>query len=231
MRKIRIKVVKLGNMPYDKLFERLKKYKSALFCAEIFEKSIPRENKAYSCEELFKLLPEGFSGSTHDVCIAFINERIEGNDFIKELRCPDHYAVSLCEAEEIIKKYDNKIFNFILAATYRIITNFVLGEDLCSHTEKRGCIFDICETGRDIVHICYKPKLCETCMENIKRRGIETDYIKTFLKEIKKIRRPFYCVVGNFIKKHPLLSAVLGFLGAVAIDIASNGITEFFKNI
>lgn len=231
MKKIKIQIVKLGNQPCDKLFDKLEKYKSALFEVEVFEKSIEKRGREYSFEELAMLLVSGFNCDKHDMCIGFINERIEKNYYTRMLDRPCVYAVSFFEIEEIIKSDNNKIFNYMLMTIYRCITKFVLGGKIYVHGAARGCLFDMCENKSEVAAICNKPTICQSCMEDIKRKGIETGFIKTLPKEIRRIRKPIYCEVKEFVKKHPFIAAVLGFASAVTVNIASTMVLELIKKL
>ncbi len=231
MNKVRIKVVKLGKQRYEYLFDKLKKYNSALFTVDVFERSRPNCDYewGYSFKSLEKMLSEGFDKQNYDMCIGFVDTIIENNYFGKRLKDDYIYVVSFYQVSELLKEQNIDIFNFMLATIYRYVTRYKIRGEYLTHDETKGCIFDMCGDKGDIVFSCNHPIICEDCMVKMRSKGIESDYIKLLQKEIKRIHKSNYHIITEFIQKHPYLSLAIGVLTTTIINVISCFIYDLIK--
>ena len=233
MEKVKIKVVKLGKQHHDELFDRLNKYKSNIFSVDIFEKSLSKCDCGwgYTFKTLKELLSNDFDDKKYDMCIGFIDTQIELNYFGKRLSGNNIYVVSFYQVDEILQKDNNDIFNFLLANVYRYVTRYKLNGEYLTHDETRGCLFDMCGNKEDILYSCNNPIICENCLVKMREKGIQSEYISSLRNEIKKIHKPNYYRITDFIKKHPYLSLALVAMSTITLNIASSIIYDLIKDI
>lgn len=229
MHKTKIKIIKLGKQRHDQLFVKLKKYKSKIFTVDIYEQSRPDcdYDWGYSFATLEKLLTKDFDDKKYDMCIGFVDTIIERNYFGKRLKDNNIYIISFYDVDEILKSKNIDSFNFMLSTIYRYVTRYKLNGIYLTHDETKGCIFDMCGDKRDIIFSCDKPIICEKCKSRMLDSGIESEYLKALVKEIKKIKKSNYYYMAEFIKRHPYLSLSIGFIVTIVINIISNFIYNF----
>lgn len=232
MKKIKIKLVRLGKQKHEDVFKKLKKYKSSIFEVEIYRKDLPKcdYNWGYSFKILKELL-NAENNSDYDMCIGFIDTIIENNYFGKRLDEYNTYIISFYEVDEILKKENINIFNYILVTMYRYITRYKLrisGEQLV-HDETRGCIFDMCGDKINVIYSCKEPIICNECRSKIDKYGCDEEYMKNLEKELKKIKKTVYYRISDFIKKKPILSLIIGILSSIGLNIFSCLLYDFIK--
>jgi len=88
----------------------------------------------------------------------------------------------------------------------------------------------MCGDKTDIIYSCNKPIICDDCRVAIRQSGVESEYLPTITKEIKKIKKSNYYYISDFIKKHPYLSLFIGFITSIILNIISDVIYGFFIN-
>lgn len=232
MNKTKIKIVKLGVQRHDYLFKKIKKYNSKLFDVDIFEKSLPAcdYNWGYSFSALTSLLCKDFDNTKYDMCIGFIDTEIERNYFGKRLKGYNIYVISFYQVDEILSSCNIDIFSYMLATIYRYMTRYKLKGEYLTHDETKGCLFDMCGNKYDVIYSCNKPIICNNCATKILECGIESDYLTTLQKEIRKIKKNSYYTVIEFIKKHPCLSLTIGAISTVILNMLSSVLFEIIKN-
>lgn len=232
MDKVRIKIVKLGKQKHEQLFVKLSKYKSRIFTVDIYEQNRPEcdYDWGYSFDKLKGLLATGYDSKKHDICIGFVDTIIEMNYFGKRLQDNNIYVVSFFQVDEMLKNENIDPFNFMLATIYRYVTRYKIQGRYLTHDETKGCIFDMCGDKTDIIYSCNKPIICDDCRVAIRQSGVESEYLPTITKEIKKIKKSNYYYISDFIKKHPYLSLFIGFITSIILNIISDVIYGLFIN-
>lgn len=119
------------------------------------------------------------------------------------------YAASL-----IYRRYGNRI----PPTTER--TNY-------AHDETRGCLFDMNASKLDVVHSCHEPILCEYCVGQLKSAQISNEVIRTVQSEIRKIRKPLFQRMADFIQNHPVWSIVISVATALSVGVLASVIAAF----
>jgi hypothetical protein len=244
MSKVRIKIVILGHLPYSVNLDKIKKWKSELF--EIVKpiNSIAIVGNSdgpfweFSDENIEKQLPERDGA---DVLLAVTNVQIEDNYFAR--RFSDNRVCMTYGNMLDILKFDNIPFeNLLLRVLYSVsfvyrrygnripemseLTNF-------THDETRGCIFDMNGVKTDIVYSLSKPHLCSPCVTALTTNPghrVENEIVQAVQKELKRIKKPLYYLIADFVKRRPILailiSSIFGIiLGAIG-SILANLITK-----
>lgn len=232
VKKIKIKIIKLGKQKHEKLFCRLEKYRSELFSVDIFEKSCSDCDYewGYTFNTLERLLTEGYNSSTYDMCIGFTDTIIERNYYGRRLKGNNIYIVSFYQVSDLLKKENIDVFNFMLAIIYRYVTRYNLGKYL-THDETKGCLFDMCGDKRDIVYLATAPFICEECMIKLETSSVDMKYMQILEKEIKHIHKAHYYKIVDFIKAYPYVSLGIGIITTIVIDIVSDFVFEYIKNL
>lgn len=233
MEKIKIQIVKLGKQKHDDIFNKLKKYKSNMFVVEIFERSLPQcdNNWGYTFNTLGNILEKAFDSNRFDMCIGFIDTEIEKNYFGKRLKEDNIFVASFYEVDEMLKKENIDIFNFMKIIIYRYLTRYIVKGKIIVHDETRGCIFDMCGYKQNIIYSCQKPCICDECKTKIMCETVPNDFMTLLSKETGKIKKTLYYRVSNFIKMHPYISIFIGTIVTIILNIISNFLFEILKKV
>lgn len=236
MSKVKIKIVILGHLPYSLNIDRIKKWKSELF--EIVEPinsvsivgNSDGPNWEFTDENIEDQLPER---DESDVLLAITNVQIEANYFARRFS-DNRVCMTYGNMTEILK-FDNIPFeNLLLRVLYSVsfvykrygnripemseFTNF-------THDETRGCIFDMNGIKTDVVHSLSKPHLCSPCVTVLTtnpKYKIEIEIIHAVQKELKRIKKPLYYRLADFVKSNPIIALIISsFFGIILGTIGS----------
>ena len=238
MGKIKIKIIKLGEIKHQeewKYIEKLKKTKNSLFeIVDIKEAKLPSadlDTWGYSDKVLREKVKKC---STADVVIGFIDAPIEDNYFSRSL-FENVGVVTFYEADKIFKNAHVSLKNYILHEIYNSIVLFYMDSlsveeaENFFHKDTRGCLFDMCGIKEDIIIGTTKPKICYECEAKIRKHIIPKDFLENIKKELKRLKKPLYYRITDWIKGHPILSMVLATLSAIVIDIGAALIYDVLK--
>ena len=233
MKKIKIKIVKLGYQKNNISLEKLKKYKSKIFEIETFEQNLPMCDYewGYSFDTLTELLTTNFDESHFNMCIGFVDTMIENNFFGKKLKDDNISVVSFYQVEKILSDNNIDIFNFILSMIYRHVTRYVVVGKSLSHSATRSCLFDMCGNKNDVIYCSSQPVICNECESKIKNVQMPDNYLIVLKKELRRIRKHKYHVLVEFIQKHPYFSLFIGFISSIVIGLITNFIFALLMNI
>jgi hypothetical protein len=91
-----------------------------------------------------------------------------------------------------------------------------------AHDETRGCLFDINSSKIDIVRSCHEPILCEYCISQLKSAQVSNEVLRAVQSEIKKIRKPLFERMSEFVQTHPIWSIVVSVLTALIIGVLAS---------
>jgi len=233
MKKIKIKIVKLGYQKNNMSLEKLKKYKSKIFEIETFEQNLPKCDYewGYSFDTLRELLTANFDEIRFNMCIGFIDAMIENNFFGKKLKDDNISVVSFYQIEKILSDNNIDILNFMLSMIYRHVTRYIVVGKSLSHSATRSCLFDMCGNKNDVIYCSSQPVICSECESKIKNVQTPDNYLLTLKKELRMIRKHKYHVLVEFIKKHPYFSLFIGFISSIVIGLITNFIFALLMNI
>jgi len=237
MKKLKVKIVRLGELPFDLNYNRIKKFKSSIF--EIDEE-IPK----------LKLEDARYSG---DFCTYEIDELEgqidnkhlkEGVDFILVItNCllkDDYYARRLADKKAIFtfrntRSHLEKAHIPLENAIFRILYEYCLMFDESEknncirkintwflHHETRKCLFDFDGVIEDIIISFNQPSICKECKQNLEEFGISEYVIEKVEKELKKLKKTPLYRIFDWVKKYPVLSMIMSSIGMVVVNILSS---------
>lgn len=230
MTKLRIKLVSLGDLPYNFDNKRIEKWTSKVF--EITEKietyQLPRksdlEGHAYSDKSLSEKLPDDFNG---DILIAITSVPLELNWYSRRLS-NNRVCFSFFQTADSLIPNNIPIENLVLKLLYSYTliyrrfrnrlpessesTNF-------THSDTRKCLFDFNGIKSQVIHSTIKPIICEECTAQLLSEKVSKELIDKIKKELSGIKKNMYYRISDFIKKRPILSLTISILSALLLGI------------
>jgi len=230
---VKIKLFILGNIRYCINYERLFKWHSSFFSISgpntlqiLPETDMPLWT--YSDEKINTVLKED---RNFDIVLGVINSRIEDNYYMRRI-ADNKVILSLYETLEVLNKLELSVEDFILKNIYEIVLIHLKCGNIpetayqIAHEDFRSCLFDLNYDKMDIYHSLHKPQLCDACyayfLETVPKEDVDN-----VLNELKRIKKPLFISMKEWIKKHPIISLVLAFTTA----ILANFVTEWIKVI
>jgi len=239
-KKIKIEIGIIGQLPFGFDEEFIKKWKSKIF--EIvgdIKKCDFGHNSGLKPEEyrdsfLEEKLPENKEGN-FSIWIMYVP--IEGN-FIARYLSSNRVILSYFEIYDILKQEHIPIENFLLRSIYRHLIVYLRNKNEIPiqnnskfpHDDTRGCIFDMNGNEKDVVYSIDSPKICDKCIEEIKKDGIEDSCINQIKKEIPRIKKHFFYRISDFLRKKPIIYLLVLILSAILFSLIASVIYDFFKN-
>ena len=234
MSKISVKLIMIGHIEKIIDFDLIQKHSSKFFAIEelhrICDLPVPTRDDGYldvvySAEEMKNIL----SNITHDgLCIGVMNYKYDDNFYMHRID-DNKVCISVAGLEEILKRKDISLENFILKNIYEIYIFYkVLGSTLSDkvydfvHDDTRGCLFDLNGDKSDIIYNTEKPIICNECQSKINKQAIPSDFINQLESELKKITKPMFKSLELFIRKYPLLSISATIMFSTTINILSS---------
>lgn len=246
MAKLKIKLVFLGDMPFQ-----LDKRKISAWESDIFEftddsmdpypinKDSDLDEWRYSDKLITELLPDTngadflFAITSLPLQYNWYSRRLEGNRVI----------FTLHEIKDYLSFENIPLEN----AMYRVIYAYCLSYIRCgnkiplynneldlTHDETKGCLFDMNGVKSDIIASCNNPIICYSCYNNLYHNKVPKTIIEIAKKEIKKIRKDFYYRISDYIKSNPIKSLSYSITFALSLGITGSIIgsilfENFFK--
>ena len=242
MSKIKINLVILGQLPVDLDKTKLMKWKSDIFeiVGPIDHYTITNnsdgKNWEYTDQNIEKMLPVNLTG---DFLIAMTHVPLEDNYYARRLS-KNRICMTFHEMAEILTISNIPTENLIykLLYTYTLIylrhgNRMPTRQERTSftHDETRGCLFDMNGIKSDIIYSTNNPKLCDSCVQDLKNERVPINTINTVIKEIKQINKQLYFRIVDLIKKHPIRAIVLSTISAIIIGIISSMIYDMLKYV
>lgn len=237
MKKIKIKLVTLGNLKYPVDFIFIESWKSDVFEAHHVDQiqALPNadgDNWAYSDAQLRNLIKPD---KDYDFTIGIINAQLEYNYYIRRLG-NNVGVLSLYETAEILRFSDLTLENFIVRNLYEICSFYLEGgkkiQDstyTLAHEETRGCLFDLNANKADIVFSTEHPTICAQCKARIMGTQVAKDFLPDVEKELKRIRKSLYYRLVDFVMAHPIYALIITTIGALVINVSANFIYDCIK--
>jgi hypothetical protein len=189
----------------------------------------------YSDEELSRLIrPE----TSFAMTIAVVNAPLQQNYYARRL--PGNLAVlSLFEMAEILSAANLPVEHFVLRAAYAYSVYFLAyngripnsGVGSLSHHEIRGCLFDLNANKADIVESMDPPRLCEACRSRFATVQVPTGFLATLERELRRIRKPIYFRLSQWVQRHPLWAIVITGISGIILNVLSNAVYDAMKRL
>ena len=240
-----IKIITIGQLPFQLDSSKLKQFKSNLFSVqdEIEQLTLNRNSDhrdwTYSDVTLRDQVPKP---NNDGILFAIVNVPIEDNYFTRRLE--DNVVVfTFHEIREILSQENIPLENIILRLLFVYSLIFKQNGNLLPpmsdiknymHDEARGCLFDMCGIKSEICYSCVSPKICNECAGNLNNNRISLDVVNKTKAELRKIRKPLFYRIYDFVKEHPILSLIFSALSAIFLgslgSLIANWLYEYFKN-
>lgn len=234
MKKLKIKIVRLGSIPKSINFDVIKKHKSSIF--EIVDKidtvALPNTDRredlsTYSSEALFNLI----DNSNADVVVGITYARINGEWYADNTEKKAIFSlrpiVKFLEAEHI------PLENAVIRMLYRWVLAFEKGKLISAndvlHDETRGCMFDMNGVLEDVVFSFNAPKICVECQSKLLKRRVPINVVEKVLCELKALKKPWLYLIEGWIKGAPRLSLVITLIAPVAFGVLSAWVYDLLK--
>ncbi|MFT7688899.1 MAG: hypothetical protein ACI9FB_004264 [Candidatus Azotimanducaceae bacterium] len=245
MSKIKINLVTVGHLPADFDKSKIKAWKSDVFSIEgdidnySLNNDSDGEDWSYTDANLAQQLPREVAG---DFLIALVNVPLELNWYSRRLN-ENKVIFTFHEMREILQFSNIPLENIVFRLLYAYSLQFKRSNGKLptsneytnfTHDETRGCLFDMNGLKTDVVHSCHQPIICPDCIGRLRNETVSDNLITKVQQEIKKVQKPLFYRVLDFVKVHPLRSLtisaasaiVLGAIGsylATIIYVALNG--------
>jgi len=239
MEKTKITVATVGHMPTELDKRKIENWNSSLLSitGEIQNYALTEDSDGddwqFTDSSLERLLPESFNG---DFLIAIVNVPIESNYYSRRLS-GNRIVFTFHEIKEILSLSNIPLENIIYRLLYAYALLFLRTgrkiplnkEDTnFTHDETRGCLFDMNGIKWDIVVSCHQPTICPDCVERLRREKISNELISETQKEIRRIKKPLFYRIMDFIKKHPIWSILISAFSAIILGAIGSFIATLF---
>lgn len=237
MRKIKVKLVTLGNLKYPVDFSIVENWKSEIFEAHHVDQiqTLPDsdgDDWSYPDTQLSQLIAPD---ADFDFTIGIINARLEDNFYLRPL-ARNVGVLSLYETAEILHYSNLSLESFIVRTIYQVCAIYLESGRAISvnatslvHDETRSCLYDLTANKADIVFSTAHPIICEPCKARIMGGQVPREFLATAEKELKRIKKQRYYRMADFVKAHPLTALLLTSATALILNIVANFIYDGIK--
>ena len=169
-----------------------------------------------------------------DYTMCFIDYPLQGNFFVRRLS--DKIGVAtFFETSNIFNEANVDLRNYILLILYKAVvlskigtTPEVIREQF--HDETRGCLFDMCGLKEDIIVGATNPKICFDCEAVLRKTLLDAEFLGVLDRELKRIKKPLYFRITDWIKKHPILSLLIAVSSTILLNLIASLIYELLRN-
>lgn len=228
----KVSIVQLGFLKRQVSLRKLERCKSVLFSVETVNEISHIQQSDYS-DYLQELTDETISAniqhdSNSDVTIAITEYRLEGNFYMRRV-ANNVVIISLFEVGDILQYYHIPLEYFILKNIYEIVTLLHMDNRLPTtreripniiHEETRGCLFDMHAIKTDIIYFFTgRHSLCHQCVAYLEKKQLPKNFLKELLHELRKIRKPAFYKIYDFVKCYPIWSIVILVISQLAIGL------------
>ncbi len=235
---VKIALVLLGTQLHMSTINKLRVYKSKIFIINSVKTKADLPNTksmdwSYSDTQIASFIePDDHS----DITIALLEDKIEGNFFMRRLG-ERVGAITFFQAAEIMADANIDLLNYLLVDIYEAVTLFVQGDkslypgrEVC-HYATRRCIFDMAGNKYDVVYACEQTCLCTECEAKLRSKVLPEKYIDTLKKELKHVRKSRYSRIMDFIKRKPLFSLLLTAITSIVLNLVASLLYEWLRNV
>lgn len=239
MKKIKIKLISLGLLPFKFDKEGIENWTSDVFeltdkieTHKINQKPAGQSHE-YLDSQLLKDMPK------HDNCdfmIAMTNVPLENNWYSRRL-ADNTVCFSFFELADVLRSNNIPLENLL----YRLLYSYTLifkrfGNRLPSmtestnfiHSDTRKCLFDFNGIKSEIIFSTVKPIICDECTARLQQEKVSKETIDQIKKELKRINKLFYYRLTDFFNERPFVAITLSIGGSLALGIIGSIIYDFW---
>jgi hypothetical protein len=224
---ISVKIITLGHIPVDLNFKIIENWKSKLFriSNEIENFSITTNSDQYdwsfSDEKIKNELPKNIK---EDLLFVIVNIPLEDN-YYSRILSNNKVVITYHDVKEILENKNIPLENLILYLLYTYVLGYLKYNNSIPnfenidliHDDTRRCLYDMHGVKSDLTYSCVQPIICSSCEEKLKNGKISIEKINQAKKELKKINKPLFFRISDFVKKHPLWSLIISSFTAVIL--------------
>ena len=229
----RIQLAALGRLPADFDPGDLLRWKSSVFEIDPSIESFQLNDDAqgadweYTDQQLEKYFPNQVDGS---FLVILVNVKLENNWYVRRLS-NNRVLFTFHELDQILRFHSIPLKNIALrvlyaaSLIYRRYGNRIpptTEKTNYAHDETRGCLFDMNASKLDVVHSCHQPILCEYCVAQLKNAQVSNEVINSVQSEIRKILKPLFHRMVDFVKSHPVWSILISLVTALVVGIIAS---------
>lgn len=233
----KIKLAILGQLPPDFDPDDLRRWKSAAFeITDIDSFQLNEDAKGedweFTDQQLDKYLPNQVDGG---FLIILMSVKLEDNRYVRPLS-NNRILFTFYQIDQILRFHSIPLKNIVLRVLYAACLVYLrygnriprmVEQVSYAHDETRGCLFDMTASKLDVVYSCDKPILCEHCVAKLKNIPVSNEIIGTVQSEIKKIRKPLFHRMADFVKRHPVTSILISLSTALVVGIVASVLAAF----
>ena len=240
MQKIKISTVFLGHQKVPVDFQYLTGWKSAIFEFQPAQ-SIPYSPDAngnrweYPDSQIEELVT---SVTGADVTVVLVSTALERNFYVRRLT-GNRIVISLYEMAYILKSANFRLEDFLLRNLYAYSVYFhayrgrppTSSAFSWSHHDIRGCLFDMNPQKADVLYSMHQPNLCGDCVQRLGSCQVDASFADALSAELRKIQKPLFFRISDWVKAHPLWSLCLTAGFAVFLNLVASVIFEKAKKL
>jgi hypothetical protein len=167
--------------------------------------------------------------------VALISAPLQNNYYMRRIT-ESICVISLFQMAEIVRDANFTIEQYIIRNIYELAVIYQSNNALTlpnnetwAHDDTRRCLFDMNIDKSDIVFSLHKPELCTACTARALAYQLPNDFIKNLKNELKKIQKPIYYRMLDWVKGHPILALVFSSLFAISLNLFASYIFEHIK--
>lgn len=235
---VKIKLITIGYLPHDFHVVRIRKWASDVFQlvgnVENFSlrSDSDGDNWEFSDELLQNQLP---SFPNTDFVIALVNVPLQDNWYSRRIG-ENQIVITFYEIKDILRRSNIPLENVVLRLLYSYTLRYkqcgsrippVIEYTSFTHDEARGCLFDMNGIKTDLPFSCDKPQICDECQERLRKNAVSNDVIEQSKKEIRRIRKEFYYVILDFVKKHPVWALIISSGYALLLNVVASFVYQW----
>lgn len=234
---LNISLVILGYLKYSLKIKELTEWKSNLLkitqTAQLNHLRDPEGNdQEYLDRQLIELIQ---ADQEADFTVALIGAPLEDNYYMRRI-AENICVISLFQMAEIVRDANFTIEQYILRNIYELVVIYQSNNaliptdyDTWAHDDIRACLFDMNMDKNDIVFSLHKPQLCTQCTARSQRYQLPNGFIETLKNELKKIQKPIYYRISDWVRDHPIWALVFSSFFAIFLNLSASYIFEFIK--
>ena len=232
-----IRLAVVGQLPPDFDPKDLLRWQSSVFqiipSIESFQLNddAQGEDWEYTDQQFEEYLPKHDSS----FLVLLVNVKLENNWYVRRLS-RNRVVFSFHELDQILRFHSIPLKNVALRVLYAASLVYRRYENRIppaaertnyAHDETRGCLFDMNASKLDIIYSCHAPRLCEYCVSQLKIARVSNEVIDSVQEEIRRIQKPLFNRMLDFVKSHPLWSILISLSTALVLGIAASIVAAF----
>ncbi|MFA5190938.1 MAG: hypothetical protein WC740_09435 [Verrucomicrobiia bacterium] len=235
MKPLNVSLVSLGSLKYPINIDFIEKWASEILAVKhrATVNHLPDSEGQfweYSGRQLRSLVQ---ADNDADFTVALINAPLEDNYYMRRLD-DDVVVISLYEMADIVQSSNFTIEHYILRNIYELAVLYVGNNERIppsgytwAHDDVRGCLFDMNSTKSDIVFSMHRPRLCDACRHRLSSVQIDSQFLPTLDKELRRIEKTLYFRMIEWVKAKPKCALALTAVSAVILNLVASLIFEW----